>query len=1706
MTITTIVLLTIISTLSGCIQKDITSFISDMNAEFAGKSNPQSSQKYLLANSSTTVNFGFTPVSKNSPSQTITFRNTGSDFTTSCNPIAITTITAGTTPSEFVVSNSNCNTSTLYAPGDSCQVSVYASPGTAGSKSAILSLTCNGTTSSVALTATATTISSLKINDGATSTTSRNVLLSYTLAGESPRICFSESSSSGNCSWFSASARGSNIPFELSSGDGSKRIYAWITDNSTTIVSQATTASINLDSAGPKVSFSSGSGSYSKAASFSINILFDEKVYNFNDGEYTLYNATPATGTLTTIIPNISYQFSAYPGVEGTVAARLPAAAVSDINGQPNDQSEVNHVLTYDVSGPLPTINSTPYVPFGGGNVGLSGSPTFTMLFALNESVTPASSSFATTHLSCSNCSISSVGQSSGGGGNNYYAIIAPTANLAASVQLLAASFYDRAGNPNVLPSPLAFTLDKTNPTPMVTVTYNEGTPLATGAMTNLSGSPTFSVRFAFAESVTPYVTFDSSMVAATSAAVVGATPASFTAILAPTATGSISGNNISFRLKSSAVKDLGGNLNTSSEYFTLIYDNLAPIPTISASGPTGEALTRGALTNLNSGHSYGLQLHFSEAVTPAATFNSTRFTLNAVLVTPVAPAGGADFYATAAATAEASPTFTLKAGSFRDAAGNLNAASTPFGIFLHHQTPIPQVTAFYGSLVSNALTSGAISALGCGTPITLRYIFSDSQGVFPCGNSSGSCNGSFSATCSNCSATVNYIQSLPDRYEVIVVPTPGAISVQLNANTARDGANNRTSIPPFTLSYVPYPTVVANVGNTLYPSPAIQGTAITITLGVQSIHAYTTSLSCSAESVDLAAADENYLAPGSNCEELDSLMVTPILSATPTPHTPLYVASKARFLANLIPTPTAIWQWAPTQNQRGTYKLNFTASNSCGRSSTTSIYVSTREPYSTTDLIFAIDANFSHNTNLSPHLDGQASDNTNSNWGELSGSSTLDEIVFGSSFSPSPWRGNGSYSIPYALTFSSGANDYLDVGGSIDPGTKRMAMMVWYRQNSYGDGGNRNCLFDTRDNDAPGAGNAGWGLCFTNGDLLEIVMQEDAANYHLRGHNSKLNLSEWNMLGFSWDQPGDSLPLYQNGVTIAGSNNDAGAVPNVTSAQNLRIGLNSNDSNFSGDLALALIYQKNGALTATHRGTFLATANRFRINRYENFIQDSSLLYLFDAGNAKNGFAFPGVAFNDCSNLLTSPTELSPVAAPITSTLNNFDTCSTYGWQGAGSASNPYLLKFDGIDSYVDTNDGVRTLNTLTVSAWVKSSGNTNKCFFSWSEAADSDYVTLCQVGAPAKFVATINSSAATQTVTSITSATSGYWNFVTLTWDGASMKLIVNGDLEATAALIGDATNIQFPELGRDFDTTNPFDGGLALVAIYNRTLTANEVMQNFLATANRFRAGHTVEKARNDDLVLHIDPANAEEKLRFPSTNDCNTDQSLANISPYALNDPEAFYTRPTPFASYGAGQDCWQGAGTQATPYHLKTVNNSNSVIVPINDELDNTPTSGTYAFWMNGNAAGLDNCPLFTRLDRSAAGQEGIEIVQHPGAGGTITASAFGSIAGTSSFSMTSTQGAGNPNYWYHVALTYSRANGGTNRLYINATPEAVSTSSAAWNFRATSAYRIGANESVNGCGANAFGVIRVYKSALNAQEVQALYKAECPRYYATPCP
>jgi hypothetical protein len=175
-------------------------------------------------------------------------------------------------------------------------------------------------------------------------------------------------------------------------------------------------------------------------------------------------------------------------------------------------------------------------------------------------------------------------------------------------------------------------------------------------------------------------------------------------------------------------------------------------------------------------------------------------------------------------------------------------------------------------------------------------------------------------------------------------------------------------------------------------------------------------------------------------------------------------------------------------------------------------------------------------------------------------------------------------------------------------------------------------------------------------------------------------------------------------------------------------------------------------------------------------------------------------------------------------------------------SSANLGSISFDGSDDHViiPENSALNT-QTPTVEVWVKTNATTQNGFWFEKGQVNTQY-SLFQEGAVIQWRQNFGSINNLSTTTATYMNTSN-WYQVVGTYTSGSRKLYINGTLVNSDTQTGTiATNANGMSIGAygGFNGTRAYyyNGSLSICRVYNRELSAQEVLQNYDAIKSRYR----------------------------------------------------------------------------------------------------------------------------------------------------------------------------------------------------------------------------------------------------------------------------
>jgi hypothetical protein len=159
--------------------------------------------------------------------------------------------------------------------------------------------------------------------------------------------------------------------------------------------------------------------------------------------------------------------------------------------------------------------------------------------------------------------------------------------------------------------------------------------------------------------------------------------------------------------------------------------------------------------------------------------------------------------------------------------------------------------------------------------------------------------------------------------------------------------------------------------------------------------------------------------------------------------------------------------------------------------------------------------------------------------------------------------------------------------------------------------------------------------------------------------------------------------------------------------------------------------------------------------------------------------------------------------------------------------------IVFDGVDDYAFFNTDLRFLTSITVNIWLKPVNPSLTGAFIYFSGRASTTNGLALWIDNSQLRSRLNGTLLT--TSSILSGSN--WINVTYKWDGSTAYLYLNGAQQNTGSNFSETlsgkTNFSYGSENGSL----PYNGNISLTQIYNRALSAQEVLQNYNATKSRF-----------------------------------------------------------------------------------------------------------------------------------------------------------------------------------------------------------------------------------------------------------------------------
>ena len=295
--------------------------------------------------------------------------------------------------------------------------------------------------------------------------------------------------------------------------------------------------------------------------------------------------------------------------------------------------------------------------------------------------------------------------------------------------------------------------------------------------------------------------------------------------------------------------------------------------------------------------------------------------------------------------------------------------------------------------------------------------------------------------------------------------------------------------------------------------------------------------------------------------------------------------------------------------------------------------------------------------------------------------------------------------------------------------------------------------------------------------------------------------LNKWSHFVATYD--GSSQKVYVNGVLLA-SQSLTGTID--TSASGLYIGTYTPSTyNLTGRVAIVRIY--SSALSQSNIVKNF-NAQRYRFGLFENFTTSNLVVNLL----ANDNLSYVGSGTNWID---------------ISGNQNSASLINGPSWNSTG------YFTFDGTDDYgsITDNSTVDITNQISLEAtiYVTKSTGTQNVICKSSDSQNNGYIyprTDNGWNSSVFYLNTGNWNTLAATWPSLNN-----WHHTIATWDGKTMKIYINGALSVSQSVSGTiSTNSNPLTLGNQPGYSEYFGGRISSARVYNRALSATEVLQNY------------------------------------------------------------------------------------------------------------------------------------------------------------------------------------------------------------------------------------------------------------------------------------
>jgi hypothetical protein len=191
-------------------------------------------------------------------------------------------------------------------------------------------------------------------------------------------------------------------------------------------------------------------------------------------------------------------------------------------------------------------------------------------------------------------------------------------------------------------------------------------------------------------------------------------------------------------------------------------------------------------------------------------------------------------------------------------------------------------------------------------------------------------------------------------------------------------------------------------------------------------------------------------------------------------------------------------------------------------------------------------------------------------------------------------------------------------------------------------------------------------------------------------------------------------------------------------------------------------------------------------------------------------------------------------------SLLGNSGALTAITYSGTGGSS---VFIFDGLTSLINlgNGNGLNVTTAWTCEAWIRPVGYGEN---------NAGRIFQHSTGSLTGFIFSLDNSAVTAGLQINTYAISGFsarlgncvtlntWQQVVLAFSPGTASFYVNGASIGSSSITSPSSYTSTNYIGNNSGATNTFDGSIGIVRLYNNTLSASQILQNYNTTKGRYR----------------------------------------------------------------------------------------------------------------------------------------------------------------------------------------------------------------------------------------------------------------------------